>query len=674
MQRQADTKNQALGKGGSDPYKELHRREMNAANPEAYPLQRARSHDYVDINDKASSPTNTIVPAVIIPTEIFNPEVTTAIGHYIHEFIYPNTRLAAGKYVNNLYGMTFTLDHDVVFFGELDATVVNNASTPLLQCLLQEAHENMYFAAGNHIIAQRDSSGAITNYHLFIAQHDIAVRKDKYGNMVCDIINNKHCLGSGGYGGVFPVLGTVKPRIHAPNGLQFEAGNDRRLFKVVENKKYERHVFCNNAQQEEALTKRCDHLASRHSIFGISSKNQLLYGMSIRKIDGSDLYDYIQADTWKIDSINYDEYFQVSIELFEKLKQQVHDKGIIHRDLKPENILIRKDASGCHLDIIDLGCAKFKTDADTTNPGTHLYAAPERFLYSTAYEASDIYSMALIVGLLWRDKNQRHVTKLSVTAFILAREACDWRINFDLFKDMPGLPYSCKSMLMNFLFSATEFEPHKRPSIDECIKTLRNIYHTYKEHQHSFKDNGKNIHSAKSAAEKAARVLTSYGKISISEESANAWRAELKTTIDTLPDTNIAVFEFMGTLGLNCFTGCRSKAMLLAKIDQIVADYFSVYKMISTMQSDMNDMFMKAIAAGLKEDDQHAIRVFKEINQLSAFRSKRLECTLNLDTMFSETEHMRRKYRKSLHLKKHLIKLTAEVSEQNKATTSLKPK
>ena len=73
----------------------------------------------------------------------------------------------------------------------------------------------------------------------------------------------------------------------------------------------------------------------------------------------------------------------------------VHESGIIHSDIKPDNIMVRIENGKYQAVIIDFGLSCFSKLSDCTERGSLIYRAPETFIESQVYQASDIWSLAI---------------------------------------------------------------------------------------------------------------------------------------------------------------------------------------------------------------------------------------------------------------------------------------
>ena len=100
-----------------------------------------------------------------------------------------------------------------------------------------------------------------------------------------------------------------------------------------------------------------------------------------------------------------------------------HARGIVHRDVKPGNILVSADG---RVKVADFGIARAWSDARITLPGVTLgsvhYFSPEQALGEPTTEASDIYSLGIVLYELltgrrpWEGDNAAAVAMARVSA------------------------------------------------------------------------------------------------------------------------------------------------------------------------------------------------------------------------------------------------------------------
>jgi predicted Ser/Thr protein kinase len=146
-----------------------------------------------------------------------------------------------------------------------------------------------------------------------------------------------------------------------------------------------------------------------------------------------------------------------------------HGRGIVHRDVKPSNVLVG-DGDAPDVKLLDFGLAQFD-DADTLTgvgdvPGTLAYISPERLRGQEASEASDIWSVGV---LLWEGLAGEHpfwgVPLPQVAATIEAGAP-------PLASRRPDLP----RRVLEAVDSALASDPSRRPSAPALARELREAW------------------------------------------------------------------------------------------------------------------------------------------------------------------------------------------------------
>ncbi|MBU1068022.1 protein kinase [Myxococcota bacterium] len=188
--------------------------------------------------------------------------------------------------------------------------------------------------------------------------------------------------------------------------------------------------------------------------FGIFDEKYHYFVME--KLNGTTLGNYLQ--------LNKTVSFAVGAEILTQVFSAVtaaHGKGIIHRDLKPDNIYLEKrPLMDNYVKILDFGIAKFniagsKTAAVKTGTpmGTPQYMSPEQCTGEGVTEASDIYTLGVIVFEMFT--GHLPFKKNSYLEMLLAH-----------LREPPRLPSSLVQMdpeLENLILWALQKDPEKRP-------------------------------------------------------------------------------------------------------------------------------------------------------------------------------------------------------------------
>jgi serine/threonine protein kinase len=144
-----------------------------------------------------------------------------------------------------------------------------------------------------------------------------------------------------------------------------------------------------------------------------------------------------------------------------------HGAGIVHRDIKPENIMVRPDG---YVKVLDFGLARTMAgvDAETiaaTQPGTILgtlrYMSPEQSRGESAYAASDIFSLGLV---LYELISGRHPFQADSTVGVL----------HGIQSSIPA-PLGCHPALDDLVLQMIEKDARLRPTASDVVACLAKL-------------------------------------------------------------------------------------------------------------------------------------------------------------------------------------------------------
>ncbi|MFJ8043336.1 serine/threonine-protein kinase [Kitasatospora sp. NPDC096147] len=140
----------------------------------------------------------------------------------------------------------------------------------------------------------------------------------------------------------------------------------------------------------------------------------------------------------------------------------VHGHGIVHRDVKPSNVLLDRHGTPR---LADFGIARLPGDAELTRTGlvvgTPAYLSPEQIRGRRARPASDVYALGLVLLECLTGRREYGGAPLEAAAARLHRP--------------PRIPGRLPHSLARLLRRMTATEPDRRPSADECARTLAEL-------------------------------------------------------------------------------------------------------------------------------------------------------------------------------------------------------
>lgn len=175
-------------------------------------------------------------------------------------------------------------------------------------------------------------------------------------------------------------------------------------------------------------------------------------------------------------------------ELFEGLAH-LHSLGICHRDIKTDNCLVDKRKG--ILKIIDYGCAKFLNEGNRPHQSyiaSRIYRAPELLLNSTSYDNKiDIWAAGCVISEILLDaipmfqgcdNHDQLMQIMHVLGPPTEEDDKSFEHSLPFPKDVEkicsielALPLSTDKNLLELLQSIFVYNPSKRPSAIECMKS-----------------------------------------------------------------------------------------------------------------------------------------------------------------------------------------------------------
>lgn len=234
----------------------------------------------------------------------------------------------------------------------------------------------------------------LTELHSVTLSHDIVRRpRNKDAQAIrYEVVENSNKIGEGGFSKVFGILCTLA----VDNNQVIVKKNKERVVKIQKYSEYD----LQNLIKEVDLTQKAKNMHMKRPAVIKTGKNEYIGYSVMKRLSGTDLYSIItQLYSNALDLTSY-QRLTITIKLLTQLKA-LHEKGIIHRDIKPDNIML--DLNTGELDIYDYGLSKRDTDDNKNEDimGTLGYIPPESYLNKGTTAKSDIFSMSVVIGMLW---------------------------------------------------------------------------------------------------------------------------------------------------------------------------------------------------------------------------------------------------------------------------------
>lgn len=553
--------------------------------------------------------------------------------------------------------------------GELNPTYVSPDNVTMLAILMQPAYAGRYFPAGNHIVSTVDTATGKTIYHQISLTHGIGVRRNYTGKIVCDVYGNA-VIGSGSYGEVRNIIGTIKHRIQNQRELVFEDSDNRRVVKILQprqNDKEGLEKFQRALVREETMLKAASYTRTRDALIGETQSGDPIYAISMAKFPGQDLFNLLDDDDARchleraespqsvIDAymvvngrtafpaLTFDDRFQISIALLKQLSLQIHKNGLIHRDLKPQNIMIAKVNGVWKVNIIDLNLSRLAAQDDRAQVGSAAFI-PKEILNFVLDEKSDLFAMGLVITMLWRHSDQWDLTRYSSAKMVFEMRAKEnWDTYLNVFECLQGLPINTKFDLL-YLFNQILADRKFRPSVEECIAQFEEIYAEYRlsllpEDRQQDTIEGSNVAKQvnQTVSQSACERLTSSAVHKLCDDLINI--------IDTVIDEPSVVFAFVEAVNVECFKGLDMKDQLQAKVKGINENFVSAYQQTEKLLAQLRLIYANIGQHGSLSDDlrQRVILLSEQVHEVALFAERIAKTPLALDTIVVETQHLQKK-------------------------------
>lgn len=295
-----------------------------------------------------------------------------------------------------------------------------------------------------------------------------------------------------------------------------------------------------SAKREAKFSKQVRYLGAKDLITSATDNYIVMH-----RINDKILFDVINDDR-DTPSITIQQRLKLTIQLLLAL-QKIHEKKIIHRDLKPDNIFV---ANNFRCIIFDFGLSKRSGKQVFEHVGTNEYAPPEQLERGRHTDKrSDLFSMGIVIGELWRRVYPSSRTSLAV------------RPNDHHFKKFL-LSTTHQTQLITLLNEMTSLDPADRPSIDRALTILETIQLDIKKQER--------VHLCDSEIQQAHDI----GKITKKDyQQAILGGDDVKFSIlkglSQISDTPYSIEVFIEALGVDTFVGLKNKNDIYKKIDSI---------------------------------------------------------------------------------------------------------
>ncbi len=285
--------------------------------------------------------------------------------------------------------------------------------------------------------------------------------------------------------------------------------------------------------------------------------------MAARWIEGESLGAYIGPKA-TLNLTGIAERLGLSIALIRALEWQVHTRQVVHLDVKPDNILIRNPTGLQPLVYyIDTGLSKKNNVEITYSRGTPFYISPEVLLGQNATAAADVFSLGVVVGLIWGAKlNDRLFTAQNMTAFLKT-----------LFTKIVGLTEDDKIAIADVIKKMCLSVPAERCSLAEAASIFDNIRFARLPDAQAIFGGIALRRTRESARQLRQRLHDDALLCGETRWNIDAVSEEIRYEIIKIKNTPALVSEFVASLDCAVFYGMTDINIICRKLENLTDNY-----------------------------------------------------------------------------------------------------
>lgn len=525
---------------------------------------------------------------------------------------------------------------DAIRVNNLDPTTITNENKFILESLFSDNHVNEFMDTGNHVLMVWDALSNKNVLYQVTFKYPVIIRRDFYGRVVVDVVGS--VIGEGSFGSAKVILGTLKHRL---GELCFEKETRWRVIKTGNRKHHKLDTkYIDGARKEFDLTAACAHTSAR-GLFCTKPKTRkdiLEYAFSMRMFAGCDLFEILEADLDKKEELSVVDRFKLTMAILEQLEYQVHQNGIVHRDIKPENIIVIKTGNRWEANYIDFNLSRWSDVNDGKAVGTLSYISPDA-LTSCLDEKSDLYSLMLIIALLWRDAEQLRIDGLEDP--IPERIDNNWIIKLDLFHDIDGIPENIKVRIQKFISKCTSLSKEDRPNMTDAIHEFSDIYLAYKLSTIPVQFHAE-VKSAHEIGYQARYKMRGMSEKGIDPDAVMTLSQNLLKMMGNLPASEYAVREFSECSGIGEFANVKTQKMIVDKINKAVKVFTDEYQFLHQQCDKLYEMYTDIVSKkSITSEETDCIKILLEqILYAEKIPEKLAHKPLNVDEIIDQAARL----------------------------------